>query len=462
MSDATPTHDTPAIPAAPDAPVEARDAAQASLADALQASFGVLKAVMILAVVLYVFSGLYRVGSQEAAVQLVLGDIVGDGEDAIRGSGWHLGWPYPLGSVIKVPTTQQQLSVHRAFMFELNQQNQALEYDQMTGGALNPERDGSLITGDADLVHAVFNVTYTITDPADYIRTVGEAVTDPDGTTGVSDRLEQILRAVTQEAIVTAAARTRSTDFIAGRANTDLARSIAQRVLDGLNTGVTLDQIVVQAPTMPISVRDAYASVSQAEAQRNADINEAQTRRRELLGQAGGPASLPLPGGSAGPLVGLIRAYELASTTGETDEADRLRDYIDRVFRTGGRALNEPDVAAATGVRPGELEGLDVQVGGDAAAVISAAQTDRTASVQRVRVEAESFRELLPQYRKNPELFRRLLVEGVRAEVFGPGGDIETFVTPGGPLMLELNRDPDVTRQRELQRREQVEAAQGL
>ena len=435
---------TAAAPAPPEG-AGADAAAQRSLADALGSSFFVLKIIMVGAVLIYAASGTYRVEPQEAAVQLIFGNIVGEGDAAVRDDGLHFGWPYPIGEVVKVPTAQQSLLIGAAFMFEINAQNLAQSYDQMTGRALNPERDGSLITGDADLVHAGFSVTYTVTDPADFVATLGTAGEVGGGVDAFEasrQRVEPILRAVVEEAIVGAVATTRSDDVVASRANTDVAQAQAQRVLDGMNAGITIDQITIRDPTMPISVRDAYSLVSQAEGERRERINEAETRRREALGQAGGAAALPTEQGGDGPLVQLIKDYEIAVTAEDAAEADALRERLAASFRA--LRVDLPDDT--------------FEIGGDAAVVINQAQTDRTALVQQTRVEAEAFAELLPRYRENPALFRALLVEGARAEIFADGSDIETFVTPEGRTLLELNRDPRITQQRELQRREQLEA----
>ena len=56
----------------PDAPL---DAANQSLADALRASFGVLKGIMIVLVVLFVFSGLSMVQENQQAVVMRFGKL---------------------------------------------------------------------------------------------------------------------------------------------------------------------------------------------------------------------------------------------------------------------------------------------------------------------------------------------------------------------------------------------------
>ena len=95
----------PVAVSAPESPDGGVDPGQQSLADALKVSFGLLKVVMVGLVVLYALSGFYRVESQEEAVELFLGRIVGEGEDRVKDEGFYFSWPFPLGAVIKVPTS---------------------------------------------------------------------------------------------------------------------------------------------------------------------------------------------------------------------------------------------------------------------------------------------------------------------------------------------------------------------
>ncbi len=416
------------------APVEQApaDPAQQALADALRVSFGILKYLMAVLVVIYLFSGVYQVQPQEQAVQLVFGKVTGDTvEEQVKEAGWHLGWPFPVGEVVKVPTTTQNLTVADTFMFEIAERDRGKSFDEMAGGrALNPERDGSLITADANLVHGVFNASYTITNAARFIRNVGDPADAED-----QERLRALLRTALERAVVHATAQTRSDEFIGGRPNRSLIKQLAQDQLDEAGAGVTLGEVTLNQPTMPLAVRDAYNLVSRAENTRSERINQAQTQRRESLGGVAGAAALPVAGGNDGPLVELIKRYELAAA-GETDEAEALQLRLDEVFRT---------------LRV-EYDGQPYDVGGEAAAIINQAQTDRTTLVQTVRAEADAFRKLLENYRRDPALFRTLTWQQARSEIFGDGSDIETFMAPRGQLYLELNRDPEITRERERQR----------
>ncbi|MEM1098273.1 MAG: SPFH domain-containing protein [Planctomycetota bacterium] len=442
------------------APTVAADPAQQALADALRVSFTILKGVMLVLVGLYLISGFYQVQPQEQAVQLRFGAVVGEGEDRVKEQGWHFNWPFPIGAVVKVPTTTQTLTIADTFMFELQEADRGRSYAELAGrGApLNPERDGSLITADAALVHGIFNVTYQIVDAAAFIQSVGDLSErvatfnkggdDPGNMLGLDqvsnqERFEALMRTALERAIVRATAQTDSDDFIALRANQTLIRTEAQKYLDDLSMGVRLGEVTLNRPTVPMAVYNDYNRVSQAESQRSEAINQAQTQRRRTLGGVAGAAALPVRGGSDGPLVALIKDYELAAEASNDERAAELETAIDVAFR---------DLRL-------EYDGQRFDIGGEAAQVINAAKTERTALVREVRARGDTFLKQLAAYRQDSEFFRQRRWEEARARIFGGEGDIETFVAPTGQLYLELNRDPEIVRQRERERIEREREA---
>ena len=66
------------------------------LSGALKVSFAVLKVIMVVLVVLFLFSGVTKVDTGERAIVLWFGKISGVGEARILGPGLKLLWPYPI------------------------------------------------------------------------------------------------------------------------------------------------------------------------------------------------------------------------------------------------------------------------------------------------------------------------------------------------------------------------------
>lgn len=431
-----------------DEPVQAIDPAQQSLSDALRVSFGLLRLVMIVLVVIYLFSGIYQVAEQEEAVVTRFGKIVSDSDGIeTKDRGLHFGWPFPIDNVIKVRTNEQRVDVARAFFYEGE------------GGMrpLNPERDGSLITGDANIVHARFKAGYVISDPVAFLANFG----DPDGITqerfshhggGQSISLEakrtglQIANALVinmvEQGVVHAVAAQTADSIINNRLEAENAKAIAQQHLDELNVGITLTNITMEGSEMPQSVAAAYGLVSQAEATRATRINEAESERTKLLGEAAGKAALPVQG-QDGPLVQLLKDYEIATTLDDTKRLAELDATLSQAFRS-------LTLVAGDG---SETSGDEFPIGGETATIINNAQIEKSQIAQRLKTEAQTVAELKDAYEQDPELFKQRRWQYVLREIFDEGSGIELFYAASGQrLELEMNRDPQISRQKERDR----------
>ena len=431
----------PGRPAPGVAAAVATDPAQQSLADALRVSFWLLRALMIALVVVYVvFSGMYQVAENEAAVITRFGKIVGSGESAVKQPGFHFGPPFPIQEVIRVPTSERTLRLDRAFVYE--DPGDSADPPQRP---LNPEKDGSLITGDANLVHARFIVSYRVDDPADFVTNVGDLA-----------RADELVRNAVNQGVVHAVASVAADDVIAGRPNhpddPDHDMTVkAQRTLDELDTGIRLSGVTLERPEMPASVRDAYELVGQSEAERGKLINDAQRQRTTLLGEAAGKAALPA-GGRPGPLVRLVRDYEIAVAVGDPAAVARTEGTLSAALRT----LSVPGADGPDGTRE-----PDVAIGGETARIINDAQIARTNVTEGIETDAQTVRELAAAFDRDPAFFKQAMWQDAAREIFVPGSGIETFYAPTGEtLQLQVNRDPKI--QGEKQRREldaRVEAA---
>ena len=429
----------PAARVRPAAELPPADPAQQSLSDALRVSFGILRIAMVILLVIYLFSGIYQVGEREAAVVTRFGQIVTDADgNSAKDQGLHFGWPFPIDNVIYVPTDSRSLDINDDFVYE----------GEGAPGALNPERDGSLITGDANLVHARFTVEYQITDPAAFIANFG----DPEGTTPSTltvqtpqgnQRVEvqrtgleiadDLVRNMVESGIVHAVASVTADQVIRSQYNRTRAIQIAQQQLDGLDAGITVNALSIRVPEMPVSVRDAYTLVTQSEATRSTLINTAESDRTRLLGEAGGKAALPVAG-QDGPLVALLKEYELATSLNDSDRLSQLDEQLQAAF-------TNLEIVRDDGT---------YDLGGETATLINEALIERSRISEQIKTEAQTVRELADAYAADPQLFKERRWQYVVREIFGPDSGIELFYSPSGQrLQLEVNRDPDIQRNKE-------------
>jgi membrane protease subunit HflK len=379
-------------PHQPSAGPPALDPAQQSLAEALRVSFAILKLAMAALLIAYAFSGTFSVGSNEVALRLRFGDYVGDPGNRVLERGTYLAAPFPFEQVVKVDT--------RPATLVLDQGRKATP--------LHPLRDGSLISGDSSILHAKWTLTWRVTDPVAFLSNVGTKQLAGD-----------IVRLVAQQGIVQAVAQLAADDLLRGIVNRELAVGLMQQRLDAMRTGLSIDQLALDKVSAPMRVAGSFDAVTSAESDRAGRIVAAQQDRSRILGETAGEASSRL--------MTAITGYEQAVERGDREAADRLQETI--------------DVALA------ELRIDGVQVGGEVARIINGAKTYRTQIVERIGTESQAFQQLLPQYERNPRLVMAKLWEDARESILT--GDVETFYTVPGQLELQLNRDPELQKERQ-------------
>ena len=413
---------TDASPLPPDRsrPPAAGDAAQQSLAEALKVSFTILKLAMAALLVAYAFSGTFSVGSNEVALRLRFGDYVGTPGARVLERGTYLAAPFPIEEIVKVDTRPMTLVLDREFWFETSAQESGLSRSQMQSRKalpLNPLRDGSLITGDSNIVHAQWTITWRIADPEAYLTNVGSPTLAAD-----------LVRLVAQQGIVQTAAQLSADELLRGVVDRQVAVGAMQRRLDDMRSGLVVDQLALDKVSAPMRVARSFDAVTSAESDRAGRIVAAQQERARILGETAGEASVGL--------MSLITAFEQATERSDAAAAAASEQRIEQALMA--------------------LEVDGTRIGGEVARVINAAETYRTRIVEQVATEAQTFEQLLPQYQQNPRLVLSKLWEDAR-EIILTGDDVETFYTVPGQLELQLNRDPALQKERQ---KEQLRARQ--
>jgi len=229
---------------------------------------------------------------------------------------------------------------------------EAARQEPPPGPSLNPERDGYLLTGDANIIHVRGNLGYRIKEPGlQYVFSFSNA--------------SNLVQNAFNSAIVFAAARYKvddvlTRDFAGFR---ELVHRRLSQLIDQQQLGIVIDQIDLQA-IPPRQLKERFNAVAEAEARRGKVINEA-------------------------------------------------RNYESQTINRGRS---------------------------EAAARTAAAEADRTGLVASLAAEAERFTHLLPQYRRNPELFIRQYQGETIHRVMTNAQ--EKWVLPPGEIRLGLDRDP--------------------
>lgn len=392
-------HD-PAIPQEPVgvASAEAFDAANQALVDALKLSFRFLKVVMIGAVIVYLFSGLFIVDrDKEVVVQLRFGKQINTYRDGIH---WSL--PYPIDELIEVPVSMDTLMLD-AFWLQIKDTERGRPLSELMarGDGLDPAVDGALLTGDRGIMHLLTQAQYRITDAQQYVRNV--ILWGNDRTAE-----KELLKAVLKNACVASAART-TAEVISKDPSTMVSgvKTRAQEMLDHLGTGITLDKVDVAQSWYPLQVQPSVDAVTNAMNTKQQAIQTAYGERQKILNEAAG-----------------------------------------RIWEDLWNAIQELDQKATDQERAEVLSRIETlltaQSSGKAGQRIQEARQQREQIVLSTLARQKAFLALLEEHRKNPTLLRqRLLAEGLKDLFAQPG--VTKWMLPAGEnkqLDLWLNPDP--------------------
>lgn len=409
-------HETPANPGTPTprgTQEPGFDPAAQSLADALQFSFTVLKVVMVILIVFYLFSNVFNVKTQQTAVKLRFGKIV---DSKLASGGPYFALPYPIDDVIKVDISPRVLAVKKAFWFQTDEKSDAGkttdELAESKMGPLNPEKDGSLITGDANIVHTQWSVTYVVADAGDYIQNVADD----------KQLAENLVRLAAEQAIVHNVAQLTADQLLKGVTNAESVKKQMQDTLSQLKTGLKIEQVSITSMSVPLSTRPAFQAVLNAENEKAREVESAQEQRVTILSAAAGEAHEQL--------LKLVEQYENA---------------VD--METSGAALDKINNNLEMVLDDLSVDGTPIS--GEVAGIINEAQVYRTTVVEKVQAEAQKLEQLFDQYKNSPRIMEQRLIQDARREILSSDMNETFYVTQDGQQYLELNRDPAVKRARE-------------
>jgi regulator of protease activity HflC (stomatin/prohibitin superfamily) len=272
------------------------DAGLKSLVRSLQLAFAFLL-VLIIGMVIYFFSfgGYFAVKPQEAVIVLRFGQYYQTYQ-----SDWHWFMPYPVSEFIQVRVSPQFMDVG------FTADTMVLADGQEQGRPLEPGRDGYLITGDANIIHAAWNLSYTIIDPKRYYEKLltPSNPLDPDqvekdergyaGTRGAQTLIENTFRQAVQ--LVTSC---QTVDILYNRQSEyreEVQREFT-KLIDALDCGIAVSSVALKQISPPLKTKSAFDEVAaasnvqsalktQAEEYQVKISNEAKAREAEIIAQA--------------------------------------------------------------------------------------------------------------------------------------------------------------------------------
>ena len=412
-------------PQAPDKSAsEDLDAAGKSLSEALRISFIVLKVIMIVLVVAFLASGFKTVGSDEQALVLRFGKIRGVGEKRVlKPRAWpYWVFPYPVDTMVKIPVEKKVDLTVRSFWYYQSQERMlsepSIEKTRVLP-ELDPIKDGYCITrserqdesisgsggSDYNIVHSKWQLTYKVDDPERFFKNVyvedvkpGDIYFDV-----ITESITPLLQSLFEDVIVTAIVNYTIDDVMYEQVArlTDDVKKLLQEKFDKIESGIKVVRIQLTDRTWPLQIDEAFTALVTASQDRQTAISQAQTYAESTLNETAGPIA-------------------------------------EKLFL----ALNNDTISEE------EMEVLWSQLAGKAQEKITEARAYRTKVVANARANAEYFQELLPEYRKHPELVVQKIYQDAIERIFDNA--VEKFIiqpTEGAKeteFRILLNRDPSL------------------
>ena len=269
----------------PDQGLLMEDTGSRALAEALKSSFVIVRGLMLLLSVLFVFSGVFIVGPNEKALILRFGNPQSVTEDQLLGPGFHFAFPQPIDEVVKIPISQVYQVRSTIGWFATSPEMEAAGAEPGGKATLDPSIEGYTLSGDANIMHVRATARYTISRPISYVF----------GFTDTSNTIQHAL----DNAILFASAQF-PVDGVLRLDQAGFREKIMSRLdqLTRTNLGIRLEAIdVVVRP--PMFIKTDFDAVLAAEADRSRAMNGARGYENSILAKAKGEAEALINTGEA-------------------------------------------------------------------------------------------------------------------------------------------------------------------
>ncbi len=249
---------------------------------------GVLLLALAALLLWFAWGTFYTVQPNEVGINLVFGRYTGK-----TTAGLNTNWPWPIGSVIKVPVWDQQIT--------------EIGYSSVGSNTDIPE-ESQMLTGDKNIVDVHFRViwqidpakpedyVFNILNPRETVKAVGESI------------MREVVGRQTIDGILTTDRRSVETDV----------QKRMQAVLDKYRAGILVKQVQLQSVDAPSQVISAYRDVTAAQQDQQRAVNEAETYANKVVPEAEGGAARILAEAKA------YREQTILDAKGQTARYDQI------------------------------------------------------------------------------------------------------------------------------------------
>jgi len=220
---------------------------------------------LILLIVIWAFSGLYRVLPDEQGVVLRFGKFVSTTQPGLN---YHI--PYPVETVLTPKVTK----VNR-----IDVGFRSASDSGRTSGIGDVSEESLMLTGDENIVNIDFSVFWVIKDAGKFLFKIQSPV--------------ETVKAAAETAMREVIAKSKLQSILTeGRSKIEIeTQEIAQSLLDEYESGIQLTQVQTQKADPPDEVIDAFRDVQAARADMERSKNEAEAYQNDVIPRARGEAA---------------------------------------------------------------------------------------------------------------------------------------------------------------------------
>ncbi len=286
---------------------ETLDPGNQALSEALRISFGVLKLVMIGVVVLFIWSGFFRVEQNQQALLLRFGRVLGSATQSILEPGWHWKCPDPIDEVVYLPVQEQNLTVD-SFWYYQDDREKAGGRSSIAGPTLQIVKDGYSICAsqpavksdstdtnqdimiDYNLVHTQWKLRYIVDNPREFFDTLW------DGRQEHYNRVDHFLITALEDSVIRTSA-SHDIDWMLWRDDKSLSSAVLDTLRQRVNAaevGIRIEALDLVGRSVPRQVQSAFDLAAQADNEAGKLAKEASARYEEIVNQARAQASITL------------------------------------------------------------------------------------------------------------------------------------------------------------------------
>jgi membrane protease subunit HflK len=241
---------------------------QERLRNLIPGGFGSFKGILLIAlvaIVIWLLTGFFRVQPNQQAIQLVFGKPYGGPVD----SGLHYNLPSPIGTVIVVNVQDQRRTVIGS----------VTGADRSYRGSRATSTENLMLTGDENIIDIEFTVLWQIKDIFQWAF----------GVRNGEENVRNVAEAAMREVIGKSNFQYAQTE---GRTKIEQdTKELMQKILDEYGSGVRIAQVQLQRADPPQDVLGAFRDVQAARADKERSINEANTYRNQVVPRAKGEAA---------------------------------------------------------------------------------------------------------------------------------------------------------------------------